>query len=479
MYRAMRCAPLAFALVVFLAPTSASAVKSCRTKIVSRTGAVFVVAGGVGADVRWGSFSGFNPATQGVPFFDQATCCAGGSCSKCHLGAPGTLAERTPPATCQLCLTELVGGTECCSILKSCSPGIRLRDASFAANDPRFESVETDPTLPTLRFRGVNVQIVDGSGATANPGSGTGNLIIGYNEDGAPAAVRTGSHNLIVGPEHSWTSYGGVVAGFENTVAGPYGSVLGGSANGVGGFAGTVTGGGGNVVDGFQGTISGGSGNVVDFFATNSSIGGGSTNTASGFSSSISGGSQNVIDGDFAWIGGGAQNAIPIGAGFASVSGGAANVASGSFASVSGGNANTASGAFAWVAGGNANAASGLFTAVSGGGGNDAAGHAAAVFGGSANDATGQFGTVTGGAQNTASGASSWAGGGELNVASGGTASVSGGAFNEAGPTHPNASVSGGTGVQAGGPGGAPDEWHAGAAPGFPTFGPPFGPGTY
>ncbi len=62
----------------------------------------------------------------------------------------------------------------------------------------------------TIRIRGVNVQIVSGSGATnghpANPSSvdpaltstnGLGNLIVGYNEPGNPIADdRTGSHNI-------------------------------------------------------------------------------------------------------------------------------------------------------------------------------------------------------------------------------------------------------------------------------------------
>src|SRR5262245_54348380 len=64
---------------------------------------------------------------------------------------------------------------------------------------------------PTIRFSGVNVQVVNGLGATngnpADPGSlakisvnGLGNLIVGYQErcpatEGIPRDVRTGSHN--------------------------------------------------------------------------------------------------------------------------------------------------------------------------------------------------------------------------------------------------------------------------------------------
>ncbi|MGH7288214.1 MAG: hypothetical protein ACREI8_09390, partial [Myxococcota bacterium] len=62
---------------------------------------------------------------------------------------------------------------------------------------------------------GVNVQVVSGSGATEGLVNGLGNLIVGYNEDVAqntciprvgcvnPPAIRTGSHNLVIGAEHS------------------------------------------------------------------------------------------------------------------------------------------------------------------------------------------------------------------------------------------------------------------------------------
>ena len=72
-------------------------------------------------------------------------------------------------------------------------------------------SLETVDGQPTLRFTGVNVQVVDGSGNTAGAINGLGNLIVGYNENSS--ATRTGSHNLVVGMNNSYTSYGGFVGG--------------------------------------------------------------------------------------------------------------------------------------------------------------------------------------------------------------------------------------------------------------------------
>jgi hypothetical protein len=79
-----------------------------------------------------------------------------------------------------------------------------------------------------MTFTGVNVQIVSGSGATDGPVNGTGNLIIGYNEN---PGDQSGSHNLVVGQGHTFTNYGGFVAGLGNTVGGPNASVSGGQGN--------------------------------------------------------------------------------------------------------------------------------------------------------------------------------------------------------------------------------------------------------
>lgn len=88
---------------------------------------------------------------------------------------------------------------------------------------------------PHLMFRGVNVHVQSGSGATDNnaaPYEGLGNLIIGYNENTpTPTLIRTGSHNLVGGGMNSFSSVGGMVFGYQNTISGPYANVVGGSVN--------------------------------------------------------------------------------------------------------------------------------------------------------------------------------------------------------------------------------------------------------
>ena len=79
-------------------------------------------------------------------------------------------------------------------------------------------------------FSGFNVHIQSGTGATDGPLNGRGNLIVGYNK-ASNGQTRTGSHNLIVGDEHEYTSFGGFVAGLANRVTGVYASVSGGEDN--------------------------------------------------------------------------------------------------------------------------------------------------------------------------------------------------------------------------------------------------------
>jgi hypothetical protein len=77
-------------------------------------------------------------------------------------------------------------------------------------------------TTPCMRregndviFEGCNVHIRSGAGGTDAPVNGLGNLIIGYNERNE-IEDRTGSHNLLVGPFHTYSSPWGVVVGLDN-----------------------------------------------------------------------------------------------------------------------------------------------------------------------------------------------------------------------------------------------------------------------
>jgi cell division protein FtsB len=203
-------------------------------------------------------------------------------------------------------------------------------------------------------FDGVNVHIRSGSGATnGNTGSGPsvnglGNIIIGYDEiRTGDINEKTGSHNLVVGEEHNYSSYGGLVVGFRNTVSGSYATVSGGAGNTASGAESTVSGGDSNTASSSRSTVSGGAGNTASNIQ--STVSGGLSNTASGSGSTVSGGSRNISIGAISTVSGGSLN---IASGdFSSVSGGRDNTASGEYSSVSGGQGRSVNGVSDWRAG--------------------------------------------------------------------------------------------------------------------------------
>ena len=191
------------------------------------------------------------------------------------------------------------------------------------------------PPAKTIRMTGVNLQIVNGMSNTFTI-NGAGNLILGYQEvDEAPDATnfRTGSHNLIVGTQHNYSSYGGMAVGRGNTTTGPFGCVSGGLSNTASGMHASVSGGFRNTASGKQASVTGGSNNkaTADF----SSVTGGYVNTASGDTSSITGGENNNASGLES-----------------SITGGRLNTAAGFGATVSGGGGRAADEAESWSAGG-------------------------------------------------------------------------------------------------------------------------------
>jgi len=222
---------------------------------------------------------------------------------------------------------------------------------------------ETVNGQPTFRFTGVNVQIVNGSGFTSGV-NGVGNLIIGYDEpfnltirelcsvgaDSSGALIRdaaacsavggtfafshkSGSHNLIVGDHHNYSSHAGVALGRRNSILNPYAVVTGGTDN---------------VAAGEGSSVSGGSGNQSLFFF--SSVSGGRTNKASGQDSSVSGGFANSAKARHSSVSGGRSNeAIGI---ESRVVGRTLNNANGLGSTVGGGRLRNATGADDWVSGG-------------------------------------------------------------------------------------------------------------------------------
>jgi hypothetical protein len=154
---------------------------------------------------------------------------------------------------------------------------------------------------PTIQFSGVNVQIVSGSGSTNGAVNGEGNLVIGYDENPGEHP-QTGSHDLVLGEEQTFTSFGGILAGRASTASGPFASVTGGFTNVASGEGSSVTGGQRNHASGFNSSISGGQLNEAGFIG---SVGGGAQNRASRGSSWVGGGKENNAAAEYAAIFGG------------------------------------------------------------------------------------------------------------------------------------------------------------------------------
>jgi len=181
--------------------------------------------------------------------------------------------------------------------------------------NPLATVVTYDSTHKLVKFTGVNVQIVNGQGTTPTT-NGAGNLIIGYNEDDGyargtctvstqgvsdtfePTCINDGgtftrslggSHNVVIGSGHGYSSFGGMVVGEANLITGKFAVVSAGAANTASGDYGGVSAGGSNTASGGYSGVSGGFGN-----------------TASGsFGSSVSGGDSIVEGTADGWAAGG------------------------------------------------------------------------------------------------------------------------------------------------------------------------------
>jgi trimeric autotransporter adhesin len=244
---------------------------------------------------------------------------------------------------------------------------------------------------PTVAFSGVNVQIVSGSGSTSGPVNGEGNLIIGYAEN-ANNFSQAGSHDLVVGKNNGWDSFGEIVGGEQNQALGKYATAVGDAnrASGVASFAAGES----NLARGLESSVLGGDFNLAR--AKFSSVVGGCENLAGSGSplsgscltgaEAVLGGFENTASGLESTISGGEVNFVS--GGSASIAGGQFNNASGGGASVAGGNGNIASGSFASILGGFENTATTFEASVSGGDSNTASARAASVLGGHGNNAS-------------------------------------------------------------------------------------------
>lgn len=301
----------------------------------------------------------------------------------------------------------------------------------------------------TIRISGANLQLVSGMRATngyavdsssvdasVTATNGLGNLIIGYDEAFPFGANdRTGSHNLVIGKWHTYTSFGGLLGGDTNRVTAPYSTVAGGF-NGLAsglrsavlggeecqamGESSAVLGGGYNCASGMHATAAGGAYNLVP--GDYAHVCAGESNVATGKASCVVGGEQMLASGVTSTaVSGFFGEAAGDGS---TVVGGENNRATGATAVVLGGSDNLAgagaaasTGDWAVVVGGRFGVASGEFATVLAGGGpamsegNQASGDYSAAGGGRSNQATGDHSTVSGGNTRTAPGTDDWAAG--------------------------------------------------------------------
>jgi hypothetical protein len=213
------------------------------------------------------------------------------------------------------------------------APGRGMADR-MATLEKKLVAMDFDDAANEVVISGANLRIVNDLGSTETI-NGLGNLIVGYNElrsDPNSADVRTGSHNVVVGENHNFSSFGGLVVGLHNEISGEFASVSGGDGNTASGIHSSVSGGLLNRASSDVSWVTGGDNNTASDFGA--SVCGGLSNMASGTESSVSGGFSNIASGTHS-----------------SVSGGQNNTASGNDSSVSGGRNRTAEGDFDWVAG--------------------------------------------------------------------------------------------------------------------------------
>ncbi len=181
-------------------------------------------------------------------------------------------------------------------------------------------------TARTVRISGLNVQIVDGSGhtfRTTDSVDGSGNLLVGYNEESwSDGWDRRGRHNITVGEGNSYSTdtWGSLVTGYSNTIDGAYSAIISGTHN---------------VVYADNSAIVSGWANEIHTGATNALALGGGQNTCWEETAVVCGGRNNFARNPFSVVCGGQDNGTY-----------------GDYATVSGGHNRRADYEYDWVAGG-------------------------------------------------------------------------------------------------------------------------------
>ena len=267
---------------------------------------------------------------------------------------PLALAFACGPAAAQDTLASLAAQ------VKALTAQAKDASALAARQQQSIDSLRASNDLLTsrlgcvLRFSGPRDLVVDGCNLHVQNGVGQtgtinsyGNLIIGYNKN--EVSTRTGSHNLIVGDLHEYTSYGGIVTGVENTLSGPNATILGGGQSHANFSSATIIAADRGVADGNV-VLIGGQRNYGSANAHFSAVVGGIENQVTGSDSVVIAGTLNVAAGGNSLVCGGSENTA---GGSSDVAcGGSQNKSTGSRSVLVGGNQNAAAGANGIVTGG-------------------------------------------------------------------------------------------------------------------------------
>ena len=115
--------------------------------------------------------------------------------------------------------------------------------AGGAALERNLTPLTFDAATSAVVITGANLRLLNGLGSTDTT-NGLGNLIVGYNELRAGGEnTRTGSHNVVVGTQHQFSSFGGLVVGLQNEIHGAHAAVSGGMRNTAAGEHAAISGG--------------------------------------------------------------------------------------------------------------------------------------------------------------------------------------------------------------------------------------------
>jgi hypothetical protein len=209
-------------------------------------------------------------------------------------------AERRARRMGGLALVMFVGMVAWASMPKSWAQGYGATLANLLSRVTALEKKTQYMSVSgtDVFFTGCNVHIRNGQNSTITT-NGLGNLIVGYNESRSPFGSddRTGSHNIVVGMENNFSSYGGLVVGDLNTISGAFASVSGGGGNIANGNFASVSGGRFNTASNLFASVSGGFGNTAS--GEVASVSGGESITQSAFKGWSAGSSGTTVTGKF------------------------------------------------------------------------------------------------------------------------------------------------------------------------------------